>query len=186
MKKSKKDKLIEAFLYLAAENGFHNVRISDITEQAGVAKGSFYTYFKDKLDCFKTVTYDLIENINKNYIPAISTENNHPLRFYSKLIFKTNWNNKKIGRLYAAEILLIDNELWKTFTTANKNIYKEIIAKYSPNTEEINNIKAFLTMGLIDALIFDIFECDNSMKPIIEQHFITAFENIVLQDFKEI
>ena len=41
-----KNKIIEAAKKLIIENGFDNVSVDDITKLAGVAKGSYYVYFK--------------------------------------------------------------------------------------------------------------------------------------------
>ena len=45
-----KRKLITAGLELLKENGFDAINVEDITRKAGVAKGTFYTYFKRKED----------------------------------------------------------------------------------------------------------------------------------------
>ena len=49
-KKQKRDSLLNSALLLFNENGFHQTSISDISKKAGVAKGTFYLYFKDKFD----------------------------------------------------------------------------------------------------------------------------------------
>jgi AcrR family transcriptional regulator len=43
-------RIIAAAEKLIREKGFENVGVSDITDEAGVAKGSFYTYFRRKED----------------------------------------------------------------------------------------------------------------------------------------
>lgn len=45
-----KRKLISAGLELIKEKGFDAINVEDITRKAGVAKGTFYTYFKRKED----------------------------------------------------------------------------------------------------------------------------------------
>ena len=45
-----KRKLISAGLELIKEKGFDAINVEDITKKAGVAKGTFYLYFKDKYD----------------------------------------------------------------------------------------------------------------------------------------
>lgn len=45
-----KRKLIAAALELIKRNGFNAINVEDITREAGVAKGTFYTYFKRKED----------------------------------------------------------------------------------------------------------------------------------------
>ena len=45
-----KRKLISTALELIKEKGFDSINVEDITRKAGVAKGTFYTYFKRKED----------------------------------------------------------------------------------------------------------------------------------------
>ena len=45
-----KKKLISTGLELLKEKGFDAINVEDITKKAGVAKGTFYTYFKRKED----------------------------------------------------------------------------------------------------------------------------------------
>lgn len=45
---SVRDKIIEAGLELVYAHGFNGCSVQDITEAAGVPKGSFYNYFKSK------------------------------------------------------------------------------------------------------------------------------------------
>ena len=45
-----KRKLIATALDLIKEKGFDSINVEDITKAAGVAKGTFYTYFKKKED----------------------------------------------------------------------------------------------------------------------------------------
>lgn len=49
-KKKKKDALFNTAYELFTTKGFNKTTISDIVEKAGVAKGTFYLYFTDKLD----------------------------------------------------------------------------------------------------------------------------------------
>jgi AcrR family transcriptional regulator len=49
-KQQKREALLNTAFKLFTTKGLHNTSISDIVEQAGVAKGTFYLYFKDKYD----------------------------------------------------------------------------------------------------------------------------------------
>lgn len=49
-KQQKRDSLLESAFTLFIRNGFNKTSISDIVNHAGVAKGTFYLYFKDKYD----------------------------------------------------------------------------------------------------------------------------------------
>lgn len=45
-----KEKLIQAALKLLKKNGLQSINVEEITKEAGVAKGTFYVYFKRKED----------------------------------------------------------------------------------------------------------------------------------------
>ena len=49
-KKEKETKLLNTAFTLFTTNGIKNTSIQDIVDNAGVAKGTFYLYFKDKYD----------------------------------------------------------------------------------------------------------------------------------------
>lgn len=49
-KRQKRDSLLDSAFSLFINNGFTNTSISDIVKRAGVAKGTFYLYFRDKYD----------------------------------------------------------------------------------------------------------------------------------------
>lgn len=49
-KQQKRESLLDSAFSLFINNGFNKTSISDIVKQAGVAKGTFYLYFKDKYD----------------------------------------------------------------------------------------------------------------------------------------
>ena len=49
-KEQKKEKLLEAAFFLFTRKDINEVSISEIAREAGIAKGTFYLYFKDKYD----------------------------------------------------------------------------------------------------------------------------------------
>ena len=49
-KKQKKDTLLQSAFDLFTGKGFAKTTVSDIVKEAGLAKGTFYLYFKDKYD----------------------------------------------------------------------------------------------------------------------------------------
>ena len=63
-KKKKKEALFRTAYELFTTKGINSTAISDIVEKAGVAKGTFYLYFKDKYD----IKNKLIAHKTKNYL----------------------------------------------------------------------------------------------------------------------
>ena len=49
-KQNKRASLLQAAFDLFLNQGFHDTTISDISNKSGLAKGTFYLYFKDKYD----------------------------------------------------------------------------------------------------------------------------------------
>ena len=47
-----REKLLTAARHVFVEKGYHDAKIDDIAERAGVGKGTFYLYFKDKRAVF--------------------------------------------------------------------------------------------------------------------------------------
>jgi len=68
-------KTLRAILDAAAvefgERGFHATSISDITRRAGVALGSFYTYFDSKDAVFRALVRDMSDQVRDQVAPAL-------------------------------------------------------------------------------------------------------------------
>jgi AcrR family transcriptional regulator len=58
-----REALVKAARHVFERDGFLDARITDITAQAGVAAGSFYTYFTRKEDAFAAVMEDVNEEM---------------------------------------------------------------------------------------------------------------------------
>jgi len=56
-------KLLDASAKEFGEKGFHDASVSSITRRAGVALGSFYTYFDSKDAIFRALVADMSENV---------------------------------------------------------------------------------------------------------------------------
>jgi AcrR family transcriptional regulator len=67
-----------------SENGFHATRVIDITAEAGLAEGSFYVYFNDKIEVAHDVLTALLEEHLAFYVHADETRDPY------EAIFKAN------------------------------------------------------------------------------------------------
>ena len=73
-KKKKRDSLLNTAFDLFTNQGIANTSISNIVEQAGVAKGTFYLYFKDKYDLRdRLIRYKASEILGKAYTALEAT-----------------------------------------------------------------------------------------------------------------
>lgn len=63
--------ILDAAAVEFSERGFHESSISGITRRAGVALGSFYTYFDSKDAVFRALVRDMSDQVRKHVAPAI-------------------------------------------------------------------------------------------------------------------
>ena len=63
--------LLDAAAAEFGERGFHDASISGITARAGVAAGSFYTYFGSKEALFRALVRDLSDQVRDHVTPAV-------------------------------------------------------------------------------------------------------------------
>ena len=63
--------ILDAAAVEFGEKGFHEGSISGITRRAGVALGSFYTYFDSKDDVFRALVRDMSDQVREHVSPAI-------------------------------------------------------------------------------------------------------------------
>lgn len=82
-------RILEAAYQLFIERGTADVTISEISERAGVAKGTFYLYFKDK-DAVKERL--VVQKSHELFQQALLTLHQAPLgRFDEQVIFVVNY-----------------------------------------------------------------------------------------------
>ncbi len=58
-------RLIEAAKRVFSEKGYYNAQITHIIDEAGVARGTFYLYFKGKEDIFKELLREVVEELKE-------------------------------------------------------------------------------------------------------------------------
>lgn len=67
-------KLLDASAIEFGEKGFHEASVSSITRRAGVALGTFYTYFDSKDALFRALVTDMSENVRSSARSALSAD----------------------------------------------------------------------------------------------------------------
>lgn len=54
------------------ERGYHETGITQITQRAGVALGTFYTYFDSKEEVFRALVRDMSEQVKRHVAPVLA------------------------------------------------------------------------------------------------------------------
>jgi len=60
--------LLDVALRVFSERGYHETRIADLIEAAGVARGTFYLYFESKNAIFHALLDELVERIRASIV----------------------------------------------------------------------------------------------------------------------
>ena len=75
-KAERRSDLLRAARTVFATRGYHDARIDEIAAQAGVAKGTFYLYFKDKRSIFVELLDALFERISRAILRVVVSSTN--------------------------------------------------------------------------------------------------------------
>lgn len=72
--------LLDVALRVFSERGYHETRIADLIEAAGVARGTFYLYFDSKNAIFHALLDELVERIRGSVVGVEMGDGAAPLR----------------------------------------------------------------------------------------------------------
>ena len=64
-------RLIEAAAQEFGERGYHDAAITGITQRAGAALGTFYTYFESKEEVFRALVRDMSDSVRSHVAEAV-------------------------------------------------------------------------------------------------------------------
>ena len=157
-KRKKRERLLNKAYELFTTKGFTNTSISDIVENADVAKGTFYLYFKDKYDLkdklveYKTQELFLVANTNlaENNIHGLEEQ----LIFIIDFIVDKLRNDKGLLRLISKNLIM--GALRQTLISTEKRdneVYNNFLKLVENDEYEYNDI---------DVLLFTVVELAGS------------------------
>lgn len=179
----KKEQILEAATKLILKKGYSHTSVEDITNEMGIAKGSFYTYFKSKNLLLKTIAEKKIDemiekqdNILKNALSFKETLKNI-------ILVRLKFSNESMKRELVL-ISLIKNmealspeikEILKRIGEINIDFIKKLLIKFKSELKaEEENFQRY--SELISAIIREFkvvsFFLDKECN-----------ENIFIQDF---
>ncbi len=119
---------------LLEQRGYHTMRVADITEEAGVAEGLFYTYFKDKLEITLQVLTTMLEDVFSKQSLEFQPPTWHSGDHLYDAIFRANVKWILISRANAGLMRCVlqvgdqEPEFWKLFQQINTAWYERVAA----------------------------------------------------------
>lgn len=79
IRERRRRELLDVALRVFAERGYHQARISDIIDEAGVARGTFYLYFESKNAIFHALLDDLLVRVRASVVGVSMNEGAPPV-----------------------------------------------------------------------------------------------------------
>ena len=189
-KNEKYTKILDTALGLFEKNGTHLVSIDEIVKGAGVAKGTFYLYFKDRYDLISTL---IIEKASKymsllsdEYEPRdfgdVSTSVHHYIEYISDFLQK----NKTLCILIEKNLNTCVNAVAQTKEGPIKELYEKIFSELMNCgvSESEARAKLYLYIELIvssccNAIIRETPYTIEELKPHLCQIIESSIVNII-------
>ena len=176
----KRDALVHAFLHEFATHTFDDASISSVVKQLGIAKGSVYQYFNDKLDLF---TYLISEcnQLKMNHISSIRRDSYDSFWSYFKSIISANIKFDKDNPLHSIFLFCLEDNLNSKSTGHLFDEYKNQTLKgyHALVVDEVSKGN-FRNDISIDTLSFYLYT--NTLS--INKHFV-AKHNIDFRQYAE-
>lgn len=172
-KKLKEKKIYNAAYELFSQKGINKTAIDEIVSKAGVAKGTFYLYFKDKYDIFDKIlikkTSDILEEALFSSKDIVFEDFISEILYICDYIIEYFKENKILLKLLGKNI---SYSLYKKALTSSQfPIISNAVEEFKIKSKE-NNL--------------DIEDIDKSMFIIIELLSSVAHSSILLNEPAEI
>ncbi|WP_352418168.1 TetR/AcrR family transcriptional regulator [Proteiniborus sp.] len=157
-KKQKESSLYDAAYNLFTTKGINDTAISDIVKKAGVAKGTFYLYFKDKYDILDRIILNKSAHVLSKAINQ--TKERTFESFEEELLYFIDYIIEYFKDEKLMLKLIYKNLSWGVFKKAYKD-YEEVYEIYS--MFERGYEKTQLPKDEIDKMLFMIIELTGSV-----------------------
>lgn len=139
-KSIKKLEIIKKSIHIMFENGYNGTGVKDLTDAAGIPKGSLYNYFANKEDYAKEALYYYYNEMSKKQFDYLVDENLNPLdrikKFYSSMIedFK-DVSNCKLG-CFVGNLTQEMGGVSEILREATNDIHSDIVKKIKKCLED--------------------------------------------------
>lgn len=111
----RRQEVLETALRVFTQHGYHQTRISDIIEAAGIARGTFYLYFDSKNAIFHELVDLLIGRIRQNVVGVDVSPDAPPVRdqilVSVRRILRVFHDNPALTRMVLREAVGVDDEV---------------------------------------------------------------------------
>lgn len=165
-KNEKEDRLLETAFKLFTEKGIKDTSIQDIVDNANVAKGTFYLYFKDKYEIRDILIAKKSEKLFSEALAQM--KRNYIQNFFDQIIFIINYVIDELAKSPLLLKFISKNLSWGVYNQTiiklyDKEDYKEdglyslFLKGVKENHINLKNPKVtlFIIIELVSSTCFD-------------------------------
>ncbi|WP_287154099.1 TetR/AcrR family transcriptional regulator [Candidatus Solincola tengchongensis] len=135
----RRSEIIEAALEVFSEKGYHAAKIEDIASRLNIGHGTFYRYFKNKLDIFNHVVEDIISRA-RDFVSDIDPMEPNTLEEYRRQLgtigdrlFELFKNYPQISRVLFYEAFGINDQYMQKRIREIFDLFGSFTAMYLEN-----------------------------------------------------
>ncbi len=168
------DHIIETAKKLFAEKGYNSTSINKIIQEAGIATGTFYIYFKDKLSLYEYILNDYKFKIRKHLNNAIKGyTTRYDIEYHGIKAFITFASQDILSYNIIWESLFVDRNLFIDYYSNFAKSYMHVL-EHSKELNEIRDIDletlSYILMGIANFVgLQAIFKTVEQGKPLDEE-----------------
>ena len=168
---NKYDRIVDAAYQLFLAQGFEQVSIQEIATHAGVAKGTFYLYFRDKEQLRECVISQKSNEIFRRALNALHQTDIQD--FEGQIIFVVDYvtdvlaQNREALKLIAKDLSfgLFNQKVSQYFTEDQTDILQVLLSAAAKNRIRLKNPQILLYM-IIELVSSTCFSCILDAKPL--------------------
>ena len=195
--KGKKEQILEAAMSLIMKNGYSHTSVEDITNSIGIAKGSFYTYFKSKNLLLRTIIEEQIESIIEQQENQLKEGKDFDEILLKNIVSRVKFLKKDLKR----QLVLINlarnvdvlgkdvRDLMIKIETINYNFIEKLLNRYNSqlklNKNEIDQYSQIINSIIRGFKMTNIFFDDNSEDNFFIKDIVEAEKRINHKSFDE-
>ncbi len=170
-KLDKSTRILDAAYALFLERGDVDIPIRDIAERAGVAKGTFYLYFHDKIELRERLITQKSHELFQKALYALRMSDVY--NFEDQIIFVINYlideldHNQMALRLIAKNLSfgIFNNRVQEYVTDDKSNIVRALLQAARSNGIKVRNPRVLLFM-IVELTSSTCFSCILESRPL--------------------